>query len=604
VPPFATYDLGDPVTLAHTFSADPTTVTLEVRRPSGVWSTVAPTKNAPGDYSHAFTPDVAGVWRWKWTGTGPGADVETGALVVRGDVVEEVVVPPPVDVLSEHVADLAGAHGLPDPASLVVTTDARLGDQRVPLDGSVTPVKVAAANIDGTAATPSLRTLGTGAQQAARGDIAAGDLPAPATGGLAAGTVGSQLAEVVHQAGDQTITGVKTWRHQRPTLPESKMRWSASSSPGMSLDRADRTQALTWQYLTGGVIEWEHGTDAGTSDLVPAYHPQITGQLVEDQFYGDQLRLSTNARMVMGKSVVSPRTQTPVFLVRAHTTGETTPPTYGVGVQPWDTSATGDTPIPYYGVVRGDKPLLTGYQLAVGSRRMSIDLGGLGGTRAFGHQLLTDIGQADVNDFAIRDNAAALNRLAMDAAGRIAIAANAPAQPAARLDVRYAGADVRGILIRATDTTGTPLEVQDSAGTPLLFFMSSGLLNLASGGGTAPATGTVVGDKISLYTNAGIGFQGSRVVAYMGAGAGFGIRADVAAPAQRSSGTDKHVLWANGNAAFGSVGSFGGGVGVVAVANAGTVPTANPTGGGIVYVEAGALKFRGSAGTVTTLAAA
>jgi hypothetical protein len=194
VPAFATYDLGDPVTLAHTFSADPTTVTLEVRRPSGVWSTVAPTKVSPANYLYTFTPDVSGVWRWKWTGTGPGADVETGALVVRGDVVEAVVTPPTTDLLLDHQAVTTGAHGLPDPASLVVTTDARMSNQRTPLDGSVTDAKVAAANKDGAAGTPSLRTLGTGAQQAARGNIAAGDLPAPATGGLAAGTVGSQLA--------------------------------------------------------------------------------------------------------------------------------------------------------------------------------------------------------------------------------------------------------------------------------------------------------------------------------------------------------------------------------------------------------------------------
>jgi parallel beta helix pectate lyase-like protein len=35
-----------------------------------------------------------------------------------------------------------------------------------------------------------------------------------------------------------------------------------------------------------------------------------------------------------------------------------------------------------------------------------------------------------------------------------------------------------------------------------------------------------------------------------------------------------------------------------------TVPSSNPTGGGILYVEAGALKYRGPAGTVTTIAAA
>jgi hypothetical protein len=48
----------------------------------------------------------------------------------------------------------------------------------------------------------------------------------------------------------------------------------------------------------------------------------------------------------------------------------------------------------------------------------------------------------------------------------------------------------------------------------------------------------------------------------------------------------------------------GGGAGVIGIANAGTVPTSNPSGGGVLYVEAGALKFRGSSGTITTIAAA
>lgn len=58
----------------------------------------------------------------------------------------------------------------------------------------------------------------------------------------------------------------------------------------------------------------------------------------------------------------------------------------------------------------------------------------------------------------------------------------------------------------------------------------------------------------------------------------------------------------------GSVGiggsSFGGGAKVMFIANATTVPTTNPVGGGVMYVEAGALKYRGSSGTVTTIAAA
>jgi hypothetical protein len=51
-------------------------------------------------------------------------------------------------------------------------------------------------------------------------------------------------------------------------------------------------------------------------------------------------------------------------------------------------------------------------------------------------------------------------------------------------------------------------------------------------------------------------------------------------------------------------GSYGAGTAVVFIGNASSTPTSNPTGGGILYVEAGALKYRGSSGTITTLGAA
>jgi len=43
---------------------------------------------------------------------------------------------------------------------------------------------------------------------------------------------------------------------------------------------------------------------------------------------------------------------------------------------------------------------------------------------------------------------------------------------------------------------------------------------------------------------------------------------------------------------------------VIFIGEAGTVPSSNPVGGGIIYVQSGALKYRGTSGTVTTLAAA
>jgi hypothetical protein len=68
------------------------------------------------------------------------------------------------------------------------------------------------------------------------------------------------------------------------------------------------------------------------------------------------------------------------------------------------------------------------------------------------------------------------------------------------------------------------------------------------------------------------------------------------------SQSERMRLDSSGNLGLGGT-SFGSGVKVFFLANA-TAPSTNPTGGGILYVESGALKFRGSSGTVTTIAAA
>jgi len=61
---------------------------------------------------------------------------------------------------------------------------------------------------------------------------------------------------------------------------------------------------------------------------------------------------------------------------------------------------------------------------------------------------------------------------------------------------------------------------------------------------------------------------------------------------------------AGGNVGIGTSSQFGAGKGVIAIANASVAPNVNPAGGGVLYVENGALKYRGSSGTVTTIAPA
>ena len=61
-------------------------------------------------------------------------------------------------------------------------------------------------------------------------------------------------------------------------------------------------------------------------------------------------------------------------------------------------------------------------------------------------------------------------------------------------------------------------------------------------------------------------------------------------------------LTEDGNLGINTTNQFGGGVKVIGIASCTTVPTTNPSGGGVLYVENGVLKYRGSSGTVTTIA--
>jgi hypothetical protein len=66
-----------------------------------------------------------------------------------------------------------------------------------------------------------------------------------------------------------------------------------------------------------------------------------------------------------------------------------------------------------------------------------------------------------------------------------------------------------------------------------------------------------------------------------------------------TSGVQKMQLDASGNLGLGMT-SFGSGVGVLGLVNA-TAPSGNPVGGGIVYVDTGALKYRGTSGAAATI---
>ena len=61
------------------------------------------------------------------------------------------------------------------------------------------------------------------------------------------------------------------------------------------------------------------------------------------------------------------------------------------------------------------------------------------------------------------------------------------------------------------------------------------------------------------------------------------------------------TLTTMGNLRVAGTASTGGGAGVIGIANAATAPASNPTGGGVLFVESGTLKYRGTSNAATTI---
>jgi hypothetical protein len=109
------------------------------------------------------------------------------------------------------------------------------------------------------------------------------------------------------------------------------------------------------------------------------------------------------------------------------------------------------------------------------------------------------------------------------------------------------------------------------------------------------------------YWSANYNFQASTVdssaqyTSYILQDVGSGFMAFGTSAAANSAPTERARIDSAGNLLIGMTSIATSSAKTIHLANA-TVPTANPTGGGVLYVEAGALKYRGSSGTVTTIA--
>ena len=182
----------------------------------------------------------------------------------------------------------------------------------------------------------------------------------------------------------------------------------------------------------------------------------------------------------------------------------------------------------------------------------------------------------------------------------------------------------KGLVVRGAASQSANLqEWQDSAGATATLIASAGQIGtsqrvtvgsttISTAGQLAVILGT---DRVGLAVRATSGQttnlqewqnSGGTAVASVTSTGAITTTTGVLTPnLQSTTGLTTIALIGNRNAQFGSAtGSVGGGTAVIGIANASAVPTSNPTGGGILYVEAGALKYRGSSGTITTLGAA
>lgn len=141
----------------------------------------------------------------------------------------------------------------------------------------------------------------------------------------------------------------------------------------------------------------------------------------------------------------------------------------------------------------------------------------------------------------------------------------------------------------AASQSGDLTQWQNSSGSVLAKMDSGGVLT--SGG--ANFSNNVNITNGSLIVTANTIYLGVYAVALMSASSGV-LEINTGA-----LGTRRDLLIRN--LGLNGAVSAGGGVGIAFIANATTAPTTDPAGGGILYCESGALKFRGSSGTVTTL---
>ena len=167
----------------------------------------------------------------------------------------------------------------------------------------------------------------------------------------------------------------------------------------------------------------------------------------------------------------------------------------------------------------------------------------------------------------------------------------------------------------SSGATPIPLYLQWGGGNIVFSSTAGAAQGQASSLGSTPIAGTQKftfggnasngkGNQLGWYTNSS--FNGD-VAQIRGDADNYGVnsrgRLVICCNAGADSSTITEVARFTGQKNLGiGMTAFGNGAGVIAIANNTAAPSSNPIGGGYLYVDNGALKYRGSSGTVTTIA--
>ncbi len=167
----------------------------------------------------------------------------------------------------------------------------------------------------------------------------------------------------------------------------------------------------------------------------------------------------------------------------------------------------------------------------------------------------------------------------------------------------------------SSGATPIPLYLQWGGGNIVFSSTAGAAEGQASSLGSTPIAGTQKftfggnasngkGNQLGWYTNSS--FNGD-VAQIRGDADNYGVnsrgRLVICCNAGADSSTITEVARFTGQKNLGiGMTAFGNGAGVIAIANNTAAPSSNPIGGGYLYVDNGALKYRGSSGTVTTIA--